>query len=75
LRSRRLAEEPHPVSEHDRDDLHDDLVQPTERQHLPSNLGTEDAYRSTTGELLARASAVSKSETGSTVRSDASWSG
>ena len=52
LRSRRLAEQPHPVAEHHRDDLHDDLVKPTKRQHLPSNVGTEDAHRSTLGEFL-----------------------
>jgi hypothetical protein len=52
LRSWRLAEQPHPIPQYNRDDLHDDLVQPTEDQDLPSNVSTEDAHRSTTGEFL-----------------------
>jgi hypothetical protein len=51
-RRRWLAEQPHTVSEHDRDDLHDDLVKPTKRQHLASNVGTKNAHCSIACEFL-----------------------
>jgi hypothetical protein len=48
----RMIETTYAVTKDHGDDLHDDLVHQTKRQHLSSDVGTDDAHRSTAGELL-----------------------